>query len=155
MIATDHSFKSFLSRAALAICGNCLVMVDALAGADPVSSFEAGQSVPSISLLPILGNLVLVLSLVVAGGWFLTRARGAGRCGNRNLKVIASQPLGAKEKIVIVEIGEQQLVIGLTPSSINTLYVPDAPLLQHVSGEALRLGSFAEKLRQSMKRDTP
>lgn len=47
---------------------------------------------------------------------------GGKTAGTRGLKVSASTPLGPRERVVIVEVEDARLVLGVTASSINVLH---------------------------------
>jgi flagellar protein FliO/FliZ len=44
------------------------------------------------------------------------------------LKVIASLSLGVKERLIVVQVGEQQLVLGVTPQKITLIKSLDEPI---------------------------
>ena len=44
------------------------------------------------------------------------------------MRVIASLPVGCKEKLLVVKVGEQQLLLGVTPQQVNFLYRLEEPL---------------------------
>ena len=69
---------------------------------------------------------VAILALIPVTLWFLKRTPlgGAGAAGT--MKSIASLPLSTSQRIVTIEVGSGEerrwLVLGITPSSITTLY---------------------------------
>ncbi|MFN7834493.1 MAG: flagellar biosynthetic protein FliO [Burkholderiaceae bacterium] len=82
------------------------------------------ESVASTSLMPGIFAMLLVILLLLGLTWFLKRA-GVARLGGQGgfMKVLSVANLGTREKIALVEIGETWLVLGMTPSTINTLHV--------------------------------
>ena len=85
--------------------------------ADPVASTSAG------SLAQVTLSLVLVLAAVFAAAWLVRRLRGFGRFGAGAIEIVADVALGAKERAVLVQVGKQQLLLGVTPNQVNTLHV--------------------------------
>ena len=75
---------------------------------------------PVESLMPMLlglgGTLLLIFLLAI----LIKKITGLNIV-SKNIKVLESQNLGAKEKLVIVEIQNQQYVLGVTPHSINQI----------------------------------
>ena len=92
-------------------------------------------------------NLLLVLAVIAVAGWLLSR--GQKRLGGQadELKIVASRPLGSRERIMVVAVGEEQIVIGVTPQSINHLHTLAEPLSSR-SSMSFEKGSFAERLQQ-------
>ena len=70
----------------------------------------------------------------------------------KNLSVLASLALGPRERIVLVRVGDQQLLLGVTPQSISSLQPLDAPvdLGEGEVGTADGSGRFAEHLRRAL-----
>lgn len=96
--------------------------------------FAAPQTAPAAhaGALGGLGEvtlaLLLVLGAVFALAWLLKRVRGlSGRTG-KELEVIAHVPLGAKERALLLKVGPTQILIGVAPGRVNTLYVLPEPL---------------------------
>ena len=73
------------------------------------------------SLLQVFIGLVAVLLLIAATAWVAKRF-GVTRSGASNvLQVISSASVGARERVVVVEVGESWLVVGVAPGSVNAL----------------------------------
>lgn len=79
----------------------------------------------------VLLFLLLILGLIVALAWLVHKSRltaGMLNRSNSGLKIVTVQPLGLKEKIAVVQVGEQQLVVGITPQQITLLTELEQPL---------------------------
>jgi flagellar protein FliO/FliZ len=87
---------------------------------------------PDSPLHAILG-LGFVLALILGAAYLLKRVQPARFGGSKLLKLIAQLGVGTRERIVVIEIGDQWLVLGVTPGSIRTLHttpksnVPEKP----------------------------
>ncbi len=101
-----------------------------------------------LAMLPVLGNLLLIIAVILAGAWLLKKLMKPGIHGSNAIEIVAVQSIGNRERVLVVNVGEQQLVVGSTPNSVTTLYVPDTPLLRSDENN----GSFARKLRDSLAR---
>jgi flagellar protein FliO/FliZ len=80
------------------------------------------------SLLQVTLSLALVLAAVFAAAWVVRRLSGFGRFGANAIQVVADAPLGTKERAVLVQVGEQQLLLGVTQSQVNLLHVLPQPI---------------------------
>ena len=69
---------------------------------------------PAVSAQVTL-SLVLVLAAVFAAAWVVRRLRGFGKFGAGAIEIVADIALGAKERAVLVQVGKQQLLLGVTP----------------------------------------
>jgi|TARA_B110000211_G_C13890208_1_gene469222 flagellar protein FliO/FliZ len=58
----------------------------------------------------------------------MTRSSGSFSGQGKAIKTLATLSLGLKEKVSLIQVGEQQLLIGITSQSIQTLLVLDTPI---------------------------
>jgi len=72
--------------------------------------------------------LLLVLGAIFALAWVLKRVRGFNSRVGSSLEVIANVPLGQKERAVLLRVGPTQLLLGVAPGRVATLYVLPEPL---------------------------
>jgi len=72
--------------------------------------------------------LLLVLGAIFALAWVLKRVRGFNSRVGASLEVIANVPLGPKERAVLLKVGPTQLLLGVAPGRVATLYVLPEPL---------------------------
>ncbi|MBT9540503.1 flagellar biosynthetic protein FliO [Thiobacillus sp.] len=111
----------------------------------------AADAAPAVSnagsLLQVFIGLVAVLLLIFATAWAAKRL-GVARGGSSNLlQVISSASVGARERVVVVEIGDNWLVVGVTPGSVNALMtLPKGEALP--AATAAPHASFAANLKQ-------
>ena len=73
-----------------------------------------------LSLLMVLG--LIIISALVLKRFNLTQQNSS------QLKVIASLSLGTKERVIVVQIGEEQLVLGVCPQQISLLKNLETPI---------------------------
>jgi len=72
------------------------------------------------------------------------------------MKVVASLSVGAKERVVVVEVNGQQLLLGVTAGGINTLHTLPEPLPPPAPvrvPDFKNLPSFAQLLQQRLRKD--
>lgn len=100
------------------------------------------------NLLQTLLALVLVLLLIAGMAWLLKRSQQWHGIGQKQFKVIAALPLGPREKAVLLQVGDQQLLIGVTPQNVNLLTTLEQPLDLNAG---LQTPVFADKLKQFMQ----
>lgn len=91
--------------------------------------------------------LVFVLALIYGLAWLVRRNQGIRHLVGQPFKTLAMSPLGPKEKIALIEIGDKQILLGITAHSINTLATFDEPVME-VKDKAET--DFAKKLKEIM-----
>lgn len=107
---------------------------------------------PLGSLLETVLGLGLVLGLIFALAWLVRRFGQSGFASQRRLKVVGGTLLGGRERVVIVELGERWLVLGVTPQQVNLLTELDRPADAADAGpESRALPPFADKLQSILR----
>ncbi|MBU1690222.1 MAG: flagellar biosynthetic protein FliO [Gammaproteobacteria bacterium] len=121
--------------------------------AEPVVPAPIASPVSFGGMLQVLLGLGLVL-LAVAGSAWLLRRFSPGQIGAGGaVKVIGGVALGPKERLVLVEIGETWLVLGVAPGQVNTLHTlvkPEGGAFSEVSSSGKEHG-FSVWLKQAMQ----
>ncbi len=108
-----------------------VVMATALAAMLlPTIAVAATESAPSAGaqLLRLVAGLIFVLALVFVLSRLLPRLGGRGLTGGRGFRVVASLPVGQRERVVLLEVGNRQVMLGVAPGRVNTLHVLDEPV---------------------------
>lgn len=107
------------------------------------------------SVLQMFLGLALILGLLYATLLFLKRF-GAGAAGGANLlKVRGAAPVGPRERVVLVEVADKVLVLGVAPGQITTLHTLNATDLPLNAGDTgVRPGGkdFQTWLKQTLER---
>lgn len=100
-------------------------------------------------ILQTIVSLAGVVMLIVGCGFFLKRltANHAGAAPRQGpLHVVSSLSLGLKEKLLLVQVGEQQILLAVSQGRIETLQTYDTPVVTNVD-QAAQLGEFQRKLQ--------
>jgi flagellar protein FliO/FliZ len=116
-----------MRRTAAALAGgflSCALM------AAPVAAPAAAPAVDSgAELVRVLISLLGVIALIFFVGWLSRRAQVRVRPGGRKIRVIESMPVGIKEKVMLLEVGGTQLLVGASPTGgLRTLHVLATPV---------------------------
>lgn len=106
-------------------------------------------------LLTVSGALALIILVMVLLAWAARRSGIAGRFNDGSLiAVVASKSLGARERIVLIDVEDQRLVLGVTATQIVCLATLAKPLSEQAEVPAAGAGSFGQllhKLRQKQR----
>lgn len=95
-------------------------------------------------------GLAFVLALIVGMAWLIRRMGSIQHMGHGVLKVVAGLSVGQRERIVLLQVGETQLLVGLAPGQIRTLHVLDKPVPTDTA-QLKQSVSFSERLQSAMK----
>lgn len=84
-------------------------------------------AVSSGSIVQIIFSLLLVLAAIVLVAWLFKRINVAQQGSGNLLKVLGGTSIGQRERIVLVEVKDTWLVIGVGPGQIRTLHTLNRP----------------------------
>ncbi|TFH73340.1 flagellar biosynthetic protein FliO [Gammaproteobacteria bacterium LSUCC0112] len=87
---------------------------------EPVSIIGAGGA---NALGQTLLWLVVVVGLILLLAWLAKRLGGLQLQNAGAIKVLSMMPVGNKERIALVQVGDKQILIGIAPGRVNTLHV--------------------------------
>lgn len=146
MISLQKRFYLLLTL--LLSCYNCF--------AEAVDSGNAktimAPTLTAGTMLQTIFGLILVLGCIVLVVWLLKKTNSYHSSANGQLKIIAGVALGPREKAMLVQVGDTQVLIGVTPQHVQTLHVLDKPVTDDDSSvEGHKLADFADKLKQAIQ----
>ncbi|GEM_PF-7020699 len=99
--------------------------------------------------LTVSFGLIIILLMIFMLAWLMKKMGYSQMAAQGQLKIIASLNLGQKEKIAVIQVGQQQLLVGMTATQINTLHVLDE-VLEEDSTQMIRAQqkTFTHKLTE-------
>lgn len=109
---------------------------------------------PSSPLMQVSGALVVIILLILAAAWLAKRfGMGVKGAGNRGLKVSAATSLGPRERVVIVDVEDARLVLGVTSAQITLLHtLPPAPTPPESGETKVAASDFQSLMKSILKR---
>ncbi|HDS1734486.1 MULTISPECIES: flagellar biosynthetic protein FliO [Pseudomonas] len=120
-----------------------------VAGA-PVASTPPGSLGGQLTQM-VLG-LLLVVGLIFFLAWLLRRMQGAAPRGGQVIEIVGSRAIGPRDRLLLVQVGKEQILIGHTPGSIEALHVLAEPV-EVPSGARPAAPEFAQRLLELMGKD--
>ncbi len=110
------------SKVRLALRGAFCFMASAPALAAPqLAPAAAAAPSPLASLVQVILGLAVVLGAIVGVAWLFRRLSGGMMGAAGRLRVVGGAMVGQKERVVIVELEGEWLVLGVTASQVNLL----------------------------------
>jgi len=95
----------------------------------PVQATTSTQSLTSASsILSVFLSLLVVIAIIFAFAYVMRRFN-VTQSGNGQMRVVASMTAGTKEKVIVIEIGDEQHLLGITAHNINHLAKLETPII--------------------------
>lgn len=96
-------------------------------------------------------GLLVVIVLIFGLAWLVRRMQQVGPRSGKAIKLIASQALGPRDRLVLVQVGGEQILLGMTPGRITPLHVLKEPI--PVTDSEPATPEFAQRLSEMLSRD--
>jgi len=104
-------------------------------------------------LVQLVAGLLIVLLCIVLLAWLAKRFNGFQSSSGGVLRVVDGMSMGARERVVLVQVGSTQLLLGVAPGRVTTLHVLEQPIEKMDEPSGQNFGrSFAEKLSFALMR---
>lgn len=133
----------------------CLVVQNYSVSAGLTSDKAADvKTIATGDLLSWSIGLVIVLGLFFLLVWVMKKLSGGSVAGSGQMQVLGGLSLGMREKIVLLKVGKQQLILGVSPGHIEKLHVlqgEDCLETESNTNSSSAANSFASKLSQIMQ----
>lgn len=98
----------------------------------------------------VLG-LIVVLALMFSLAWFVRRFGAVGTARGRAIEVLSTLPVGGRERVLLVRVGDEQVLIGVAPGRVQALHVLERPLKDIGAVDPTTADdSFAGRLRAAL-----
>lgn len=124
-----------------------------LAGVAPAgiafaATAPAAPASPAAGMLQVLFSLAFILAVIVALAWLATRLRLTPRTASSALKVLADVPVGPKERVVLLKVGDAQALVGVGADGVRSLRLLERSI--DVPTDDAAPNAFADRLKQLM-----
>ncbi|AVU76008.1 MULTISPECIES: flagellar biosynthetic protein FliO [Pseudomonas] len=132
-----------------------LMLPFSVLAAEPVATVAAAPAAGSGiagQLAQLVLGLLLVLGLIFFLAWLLRRVQQAGPAGKGQvIDIVGSRALGPRDRLVLVQVGNEQILLGLSPGTITALHVLKEPVQVPATDQATP--EFAQRLMELLGKD--
>ena len=120
-----------------------------LAETTATSTIGEGVTQPSEHFGQIVLSLVLVLLIIFISAWLLRRYGRFPGVAEGNLKVLGALSVGQRERILLLQVSEDQVLVGVTTSRISRLHQLEVPV--EVKDNVPVTSQFSQRLQDALK----
>ncbi len=125
-----------------------LPMLPVMAAETTASMSSAGMGA---QLSKLLLGLLLVIGLIFLLAWLLRRVQQLHPRGAQVIKIVSTQALGPRERLVLVQVGGEQILLGLSAGRITPLHVLEESV--HLPDAEPATPEFAQRLMELLGKD--
>jgi flagellar protein FliO/FliZ len=114
------------------------------------------SAVSSGSVMQIIFSLILVLAAVAVVAWIMKRINLPQHGAASLLKVISGVAVGPRERVVLMEVNDTWLIVGVAPGQVRTLHTMPKGVIPsgsgNISSPGMPDGKFQMWLKQMMEK---
>ena len=114
----------------------------------PATGAASTAGTAATGFVTVAFSLLLILAVIVGLAWVATRLRLTPRAASSGLKVLADVAVGAKERVVLLKVGDAQALVGVGTDGVRSLALLERSV--ELPPESAP-GAFAERLRTLMQ----
>lgn len=131
----------------MAVCGLAFMPLSAWAkGAEPGGMPEVGAGY----FVQMFLGLGVVIAGIVALLWVLKRVNRIQGSVQGQLRVVAAVSLGTRERAILLQVGEEQILLGVAPGRVSRLHVLPHPLQSVPASDMAPGESFKARLAAAL-----
>ncbi|WP_018953888.1 flagellar biosynthetic protein FliO [Thioalkalivibrio sulfidiphilus] len=143
--------RSCLSRFFIRLLAVSALCLPATVLAEGAGSPLAGGGAAYLAQLVV--GLIIVLAAIVVLAFFMRRITGVQSRLGSEFRVVSGISLGARERMLLVQVGDKQLLVGVAPGRVQTLHVLDEPIATELpKAPSASESPFASRLRAALNR---
>ena len=133
----------------VAICPVAVQAVEKSKNLSPVGM--AGEVMGSGLVTQSVTGLLIVLVSIVGLAWMMKRFGRLQSSAKGALRIIDGMALSTRERIVLVQVGDTQILLGVAPGRVEAVHVLDKPVV--TEGREELPGSFATRLKEALVKE--
>lgn len=99
----------------------------------------------------LLLGLLLVVGLIFLLAWLLRRVQRMTPRGGQVIRLLSTQMLGPRDRLVLVQVGSEQILLGVSAGRITPLHVLKEPV--HLADTEPATPEFAQRLMELLGKD--
>ena len=111
---------------------------------EPISAAPAG------SLVQVTLGLFVVLAAIVIGAWLVRRLGHFPATPASDLKILGGLSMGPRERVVLIQAGKEQILIGVAPGRVQRIHVLDEPIEQAATDKSADNASFSGRFKDAL-----
>nr|WP_233281723.1 flagellar biosynthetic protein FliO [Pseudomonas tructae] len=126
-----------------------------MAGTQPAAAVVAPAAASGSAagqLTQLVLGLLLVLGLIFVLAWLLRRVQNAAPGSGQVIEILGTRSLGPRDRLLLIQVGKEQILIGHSPGTIEALHVMAEPL-EVPAGARQATPEFAQRLLELMGKD--
>lgn len=100
------------------------------------------------SIVQVVLSLIFIIVLIYAVAWYLRKMQFSAAMPGQRMQVVSALSVGARERVVLVQVGEEQVLLGVAPGRVNLLHRYPDPIISAAENDG---NHFAKVLGSKLR----
>lgn len=118
----------------------------------PAAQISSVDPVSGAYLVRIAIGLGLILMIIFLLAWAMKKMHLAPQSSHNLIRIVSAISVGHRDRIALIQVGEEQILVGLTPGRMQKLHEMKSTV-QAPDSEKNQSSLFTEKFTQLMQRN--
>ena len=135
-----------------------LLPLQVLAEQEDVAIPEIVDPVSTGYLLKLTFGLVLVVGIIFGLAWLMKKMQWTQHSQKGLIQIISAVSVSHRDRIALIQVGDEQILVGMSPGRMQTLHTLKSPLEVSPSSKGAEeqkgfANHFQQNLKQVIKRE--
>ena len=124
----------------------------------PLLAEQSSPSIPAVDpvstgyLMKLTAGLVIIILLIFGLAWLMKKLQLTQHSQNGLIKIVSAISVGHRDRIALIQVGDEQILVGLTPGNMQKLHTlknkVEAQAPEHANAQ-----NFTEKFNQLLNKE--
>ena len=103
-------------------------------------------------LMKLTGGLLVIIVLIFALAWLMKKLQLTQNSQNGLIKIVSAISVGHRDRIALIQVGDEQILVGLTPGNMHKLHTLKKPV-SLTAADQPEAQSFSKKFNQLLNKE--
>ena len=110
-----------------------------------------GQGLVTADPVKVIAGLLFVIVFILALAWLMRKLGAVPAMSGQSMRVLSALSVGTREKVVLVDVAGQQILLGVAPGRVSHLQTFDQPVITQNSSAKPLVNEFSGVIKKLMQ----
>ncbi len=124
----------------------CSALADVAPDAGTKAAEKTLEPMSYGNALNVVFSLLIVVAVLFALAWVLRRSKGVLGAGNQKITVVSQLPVGVREKVLLLRVGEENVLVGYSGGGLQALHAWHGDIPADIAPDHTQPAAFGDYL---------
>lgn len=112
---------------------------------------SVGTGLVTADPVKVIAGLLFVVAIILVVAWLARRVGAIPALAGQSIRVVSALSVGTREKVVLIDVGGQQVLLGVAPGRVNHLQTFEQPVLDKVAASKPLANEFSNAIKKFLQ----